>query len=250
MGYEFLGKSPAQFSIAKRLLELDPKPGNLVPPLTEAPGLKITDWRDRDSPQLNGTPLKLKPYAGPPSGYRTGRQLRARHRVESPPLRPEGKERWGIPVPGVAWSVNVAKNGKVVVAALGDGTLRWYRLTDGKELLAFFPHADKKRWVLWTPSGYYDASPGGEDLIGWHVNHGRDQAADFFPASRFRDAYYRPDVVAKVLQTGDESEAVKLANAEAGGRKAPAIDVTRILPPVVRIVSPAAGATTARMKLR
>jgi len=34
--------------------------------------------------------------------------------------------------------------------------------------------------VLWTPSGYYDASPGGEDFIGWQVNKGKDKAADFF----------------------------------------------------------------------
>jgi RNA-directed DNA polymerase len=31
------------------------------------------------------------------------------------------------------------------------------------------------------------ASPGGEDLIGWHVNRSWAQAAEFFPASRFRD---------------------------------------------------------------
>ena len=60
------------------------------------------------------------------------------------------------------------------VAAYADGTIRWHRLSDGKELLAFFPHKDKKRWVLWTPSGYYDASPGGEELIGWHVSNGKD----------------------------------------------------------------------------
>jgi len=48
--------------------------------------------------------------------------------------------------------------------------LRMERYSDGKERAAFFPHADKKRWVVWTPSGYCDASRGGEELIGWHVN--------------------------------------------------------------------------------
>ena len=46
-------------------------------------------------------------------------------------------------------------------------------------------HKDGKRWVLWTPEGYYDASPGAEDLIGWHVNLGLDRDADFVPAIRF-----------------------------------------------------------------
>jgi len=45
------------------------------------------------------------------------------------------------------------------------------------------------------PSGYHDASPGAEDLIGWHLNNGKERAADFFPLSRFRSARYRPGVV-------------------------------------------------------
>jgi len=89
-------------------------------------------------------------------------------------------------------------------------------VSDGKEFLAFFPHPDRKRWVLWTPSGYYDASPGGEDFIGWHVNNGKDQAADFFPNSRFRSTYYRPDVIDRALETMDEAEALRLANEQPG----------------------------------
>ncbi len=127
-------------------------------------------------------------------------------------------------------------NGKIALAALGDGTLRWYRMKDGKELLALFAHKDKKRWVLWTPSGYFDASPGAEELIGWHVNNGQDQAADFFPASKFRSTYYRPDVIAKVLETLEETEGIRLANAESGRK--PEASVQQMLPPVVNIISP------------
>jgi hypothetical protein len=116
-------------------------------------------------------------------------------------------------------------------------------MKDGKELLALFPHTDKKRWILWTPSGYYDASPGAEELIGWHVNNGSDQAADFFPISRFRSTYYRPDVVAKVLETLDEPEAIKLANKEST-KKVQEVPVTKILPPVVSILSPRDGSET------
>src|SRR5919106_3360201 len=79
-----------------------------------------------------------------------------------------GAFRGFIPAPGVAWAVNISADSRYVVGAFGDGTIRWYRMTDGKEVLAFFPHNDRRRWLLWTPSGYYDASPGAEDLIGWH----------------------------------------------------------------------------------
>jgi WD40 repeat protein len=106
-------------------------------------------------------------------------------------------EIWGIPAPWLIWAVNISGNGKVAVAGLGDGTIRRYRMKDGKEIPALFPHSDRKRWVLWTPSGYYDASARAEDLTGWHINNGKDKAADFFPVSQFRSDYNRPDLAAK-----------------------------------------------------
>ena len=121
-------------------------------------------------------------------------------------------------MPGAAWGVNVTGDGRLVLAAYGDGTIRWHRMSDGQELLALFVDKDDLRWVAWTPSGYYMASPGGEDLIGWHVNRGWDQAADFFPASRFRERFSRPDIVRLVLETLDEDAAIKQAN-EIAGRK-------------------------------
>jgi hypothetical protein len=75
------------------------------------------------------------------------------------------------------------------------------------------------------------------------VNNGKDQAADFFPISRFRSTYYRPDVVAKVLETLDEPEAIKLANKEST-KKVEEVPVTKILPPVVSILSPKDGSET------
>jgi hypothetical protein len=72
-----------------------------------------------------------------------------------------------------------------------------------------------KRWVMWTPEGPYDASPGGEGLIGWHVNRGLDHAADFFGVSRFRDRYYRPNFVEAVLRGQDIEEALRETRAPA-----------------------------------
>ena len=104
-------------------------------------------------------------------------------------------------MPEVAWAVNVTGDGRLVVAGYGDGTIRWHRIADGEEVLALFVHRDGQRWVAWTPQGYYDASANGDTLIGWQVNRGRDQAADFFPAAQFRERFYRPDVIARVLDT-------------------------------------------------
>jgi hypothetical protein len=77
------------------------------------------------------------------------------------------------------------------------------------------------------------------------VNRGAEQAADFFPVSRFREQYYRPDVVSKVLEVADEAKAVALAN-EALGRQAKAKPLLESLPPVVQIVSSAPASTALR----
>jgi hypothetical protein len=113
----------------------------------------------------------------------------------------------------------------------------------------FFPHADRQRWVIWTPEGYYDSSPGAEDLIGWHVNNGKDAAADFFPASRFRETKYRPDVIDRVLETLDVGEALRLANADTGRKARQEVDLRKQLPPVVTLVSPAAGTAVTETNL-
>jgi hypothetical protein len=149
-----------------------------------------------------------------------------------------GRLLWKQSISAPAAAVNLSSDGRFAVAGYSDGTIRWYRASDGQELLAFFPHNDGKRWVLWTPSGYYDASPGGEDLIGWHINRSKDQAADFFPASRFADTMHRPDVINQVLATLDEGKAVKLANAAADrndARITPDLIVT-LVPPVLELV--------------
>jgi WD40 repeat protein len=239
-GYEKKGTSPALFATEERVFALDPAPDKRLKAASlQAPGLNVNGWDDTEDPTLNGRPLKLSAYeiarslAVAPDGrsFLLGSDWNLRsfdHR---------GKERWRIPAPSVAWIVNLSGDGRLAVAAFSDGTIRWYRAADGKELLALFPHADRQRWVVWTPSGYYDASVEGEELIGWHVNRGMEEAADFFPASHFRDRFYRPDVVARVLNTLDEAKALDLADAE-GQRKPSGMAFDKLLPPVVTLLSP------------
>ncbi len=71
---------------------------------------------------------------------------------------------------------------------------------------------DQDRWIAWTPQGYYDASPGAEELIGWHVNRGPDKAAAYFSVGQFRDQLYRPDVIDRLLGGQTIEEAVREAN--------------------------------------
>jgi hypothetical protein len=48
---------------------------------------------------------------------------------------------------------------------------------------------------------YYDTSLDGEDLVGWHLNRAMNQASDFFSVGRFRDRFYRPEIIQSIVQT-------------------------------------------------
>ncbi len=191
---------PVLFDLSAFRLPEAPQPAaDLAEPRLS--GVAVSDWEDEFAPKLNGKPIALTEYemsralaiAPDASRFVLGTEwyLRA--------YRSDGGELWQRAIPGAAWGVNISGNGKLVAAAYGDGTIRWHRLSDGEELLALFVHAKDRRYIAWTPKGYYAASPDAEDLIGWHVNRGFDTAPDFYPASTFASTFNRPDTVKAAL---------------------------------------------------
>jgi WD40 repeat protein len=171
----------------------------VLPPLLAAPGMTIADWKDGFKPTINGITAPLDPYeisrtyAIAPDGESvllgTEWAIRLFNR--------DAKELWNVRLPAVAWAVNISGNGRLAIAALSDGTLRWYRMSDGREILAYFPHANSRDWIAWTPDGYYTSSIFGDNYIGWHLNRGKDLTPDFYRAVQFDRILYRPDVVAQ-----------------------------------------------------
>ena len=249
-GLEVWSGNPWIFDAANLAFDAAPeRPADFIEPNIDE--LPITDWMDKYRPTLNGQELALE------RGEQS-RSLAIAPDRQSFVLGAEwslsrfdaaGQRLWRNSVFGIAWGVNLSSDGSLVIVAHGDGTLRWYRASDGAELLAFFVHAPDKKWVAWTPSGYYAASPGGEDLIGWHVN-GPDwgDSVGFFPASRFREKFYRPDIVKLVLKTMDEGAAVTAANS-AAKREAEERLTIADLPPVVELVADPRGIETDQQNL-
>jgi WD40 repeat protein len=122
---------------------------------------------------------------------------------------------------------------------------------EGKLLLSLFVNGQD--WVVWTPEGYYAATPGGERLIGWKVDHGMDVLPSYYPAEQFRKQLYRPDVIKLVLEKGSVAEAVKAANA---ARRARNIAVPtgesrpdKLLPPTVTLAVDDSKKPTVRVRL-
>jgi hypothetical protein len=98
----------------------------------------------------------------------------------------EGKQLWKRPAPGPVWAVNISGDGRLVVAAYGDGIIRWHRMDDGRELLALQVLSDKKNWVAWTPEGFYDATPGALLPYGVDAGTSADLKASAISADEFR----------------------------------------------------------------
>jgi WD40 repeat protein len=225
----------ARFDLRERRLELDVSPANAFSvPRTD--GLEVRDWHNNYKPTLNGKPLSLHQYemsrslaiAEDRSRFVLGTEWYLR-RFDS-----QGKSLWHKPVPGIARAVNFSADGRFVVAALGDGTMRWYDARDGKERLALFVHPDAKRWVLFTPEGFYDASPGAESLIGYHLNQGTDREGQFIGSDQLVKVFNRSDLVTRRLE-GNERPIADAVQRIGDVR----VVLAKGLPPKLDLLSPA-----------
>ena len=241
LGWRIPARNNGRFSLAA--LELQDGADALVGPLLDSAGLQVRDWRDREHPSLNGAPLQgLEPHevvrslslARDAQGFALGTDWCLRLFDSRGRLTPT------VGLPAACWGLNHTPDGKTLVAALADGTLRWYRARDGRELMALTLSPDGQRWALWNPEGYYAASVGGEALLGWEVQRPGD-AGDFFPLQQFRNPYCQPGLFPALLARGDLDPALgELGLARLGGT-GHAQQTPLAMPPVLRILEPREG---------
>lgn len=221
------------FSLAERALSTDTSPDHAVRPARRsAPWLDAALRIHREAP---GTPRDLVAVDPEELAYVSATADRLRCRGRDDALR------WEADLPAAPRHLIYSGNGRLVVAGLADGSLRWFSARDGHPILTWFAHPDRRRWVAWTPSGYYDASIGGEDLLGWSIPRPAGLPADFFRIGQFRDPYYRPDLISRVLFVQDERRALDELAAESGRPPAAPPVLRELIPPVVTILSPRGG---------
>jgi WD40 repeat protein len=210
--FEQFGKAPLRFDLRRFVLSGD----RLADDVTQAPkqdGISIENWENFDHPKLNGKPIKLHEWdisrslAIHPDGHRfvlgTSYSLRS--------FDAEGKELWSRSGAIEARAVNITGDGRLIVAAYSDGTIRWHGMEDGRELLALYALGDKRNWVAWTPEGFYAATPGAYGVLRWQVNRGADAAADTVPVSAI-PKLNRPDALPLVLQEMETARALGVAD--------------------------------------
>jgi WD40 repeat protein len=204
--------------------------GTLARPVVAVGDTRINNWRGQTNPDLSGTALPLERYeiarsatlSADASAAFLGTDWHLRRYDR------QGRSVWKTDVTEPVWALTLSGDGRLLLAAHSDGTIRWYRARDGAEQLALFVHRDGRRWVMWTPQGYYDASPGGEDLAGWQINADAASAPYYFPASRLRSHLYKPQLIADLFGPAPVAP------------PAP-VDLAQVLPPTIQILSPLEG---------
>ena len=138
---------------------------------------------------------------------------------------------------GTVWAVSPSPDGRYLLTASNDMTVRVWDPDEEKPLLSLFFAGEE--WVAWTPEGYYASSPGGESLMGWHLDNGPDAMGSFARASQFRESLYKPEAIKMLLRTGSMTRAL-----EATGDRQGETQVAEVLPPTVVIVRPDTGDVT------
>ncbi len=186
------------FSIPDRSISVSSKPQpGFLKPLHQAKGMRIENWHFSKNPSYNGKPFSLYPhqesnaFAISPTreffALALDSELRLYHK--------NGQLIWSQFTQAGAASVNISQDGKTIVAGLQDGSIRWYRASDGEEFFALFAHKNEIDWVAWTPPGFFIASPDGDKYIGWQLNNSATETAEFYSAWQFERLLYRPDIV-------------------------------------------------------
>lgn len=239
------GRDRVSFDLGRRLVSPGAAEG-LLPPLLRR-GLFDTpaQWENHRQPQVNGAAVALAPdeVSRAVALFANTRDAvlgtsRALYR-----LGPGGAVLWRRQMNTEVRAVNVTPDGRLIHAAMLDGTIRIARASDGRELLALLMLKDR-RWVLWTPDGHFDASVGADRLVGWVVNRANGSAADHYPAAQFRERYHLPRRIDLLLETLDADTAARRHGeemaAEAGSIAPPPAAPTAVaavvprLPPVMQ----------------
>ena len=138
------------------------------------------------------------------------------------------------------WAVAVSPDGRWLLSGSDDQTVRLWSMATHENVASLF-YGKNGEWVLWTPQGYYAASPSGDAHVGWHVNEGEGKLARFVSAAQLKSHFYRPDIVTRALVLGSAARAVK----EAPDTGFALAELLQRKPPEFSVLSPSNGAQAA-----
>jgi WD40 repeat protein len=222
------GKTIRFDAVAHAIVDADGRPMHKF--FAAAAGFSVTEWTNSHTPKLNGATLMLEPAEtvrsvavlpnGSAAAIGSDFYLRLAGRVG---------ELWRVPTEAPVWAVNTGSDGRLVVAALGDGTIHWYDTASGHELLGLLLDPPTKRFVLWTPQGFFDhdhrtdGRPDGRGLIGYRFNTASGRDSDFAEIGQLYPIFFRPDLVGLSLRDDPAARRIVAAQSSLLGNVALAL---------------------------
>ncbi len=248
------GGPPSRFDFDTRLFGRGTPGSALLAPRSKRGLLDRNRWLNERAPLINGRALAMSPgelslslsYLRQASDdVIVGTQRRLLR------LDARGATVWQVDTASEVRAVNVSADDLLIVTAMSDGTLRWWRADDGRALLTLLATRDG-RWVAWTPGGDFDASPGADRIVGWAVNRRESSGADFVSLNRFADTRNRPDAIDQAIGV-PQRRRIATGRPDDGSLPSPAADGTRpppAFPPVARwIAAPHADDARGRLQI-
>jgi WD40 repeat protein len=136
------------------------------------------------------------------------------------------------------WAVAPSPDGRLLLSGSNDQTIRLWNLKTEALIVTLFGGTDGE-WVMWTPQGYYTGSPGADGIVGWQINKGAEQAADYVGGAQLRQHLNRPDIVERAIVLASAEQAVR----EAAGTTFELSDLLSRPVPRFKILAPLSGAT-------
>jgi uncharacterized caspase-like protein/WD40 repeat protein len=104
-------------------------------------------------------------------------------------------------------AIAISEQLNLMVTGSADQTVRLWNLKTRELIVSMFFAG--KEFVVWMPQGYYYSSDDGDQLIGWHVNGTRDEAARFVRAAQLKRYLWSPEMVRRAIVLGSASAAAK-----------------------------------------
>ena len=134
---------------------------------------------------------------------------------------------------GDLWAVAISADGRLLISGSDDQTVRLWNVDTLENIASLFYGLDGE-WIMWTPQGYYAASPSGDEHVGWHINQGDAKAARYVTAAQLKRHFYRPDIIRRALELASAREAID----EAGGTDFSLNELLTRRPPAFAVTTP------------
>lgn len=207
------GQSIVRFVVKQRRARFTQRSARaLSPAIKSRENMQVENWKYSKKPLLNGQAIQLATHeivndiavmqVNDSVVVGTGWGL---IRFDN-----KGQPLWRAHTSSAVEAVVITGDQGRVLAALADGTVRWYRAGDGVEELALFVDTSDQeaslQWAAWVSEGYYSSSNQGDNLFGWHLNNNADEAAEFFRAVQYERFLFRPDVIDRLFDPGSSDK--------------------------------------------